>query len=98
MKSERVTSDRWVAGVAIERVVAQSRRVLVEIMHNPVGIETAELRRKMDANVYTEKICVCFLSWAKISRKHGEFWRIAFWIHRLHPLCSARMRASVFTP
>jgi hypothetical protein len=66
-------SDTRVAGVAIERVFAQSCRVLVEIMHNRVGIETAEFRRRIGESLAENTSCVGFMSGAKISGPRGEF-------------------------
>jgi len=98
VKVEQKMSDTRVAGVAIERVFAQSCRDLVEIMHNRVGIETAEFRIRMDESPSMEKSCVELKSAAKIVRNRSEFWRIAFWRNRLRAFSRLRMRASVFTP
>jgi hypothetical protein len=67
-------------------------------MHNPVGIETADLRSRMDESLDTEMSCVGLPLWAKIARERSDFWRIAVWRNRLRALCCLRMRASVFTP
>jgi hypothetical protein len=95
VKSERATSDTQAAGVAVERVFAQSCRVLVEIMHNHVGIETAELQRKMDESLATEKSCVGFPSEAKIAGDRLEFWRIVRSGNRLRETGSLCARAGI---